>query len=213
LDELGTFLDQRHGDNYAVLNLSNKGRNVIDYSKFHNSVVEFQPYSRTDITDDTPGLGEVFRACYCLRFFLEWGPETVVAAHCNNGVYRTGFVLAAFLVYIGQFDSIAEALAFFSKKRLQGHINTAVAAECGDEDGSAISIASRMMPSWRFLMQQLDKVMRQPPSLPKAFKLAYIIINAPGLARTSDDTDPVVQIFEVGDLADSDSSWAIRAQQ
>lgn len=131
---------------------------------------------------------------------------------CNNGVYRTGFILAAFLVYMGQFESMGAALAFFSRKRLEGHINADVAASAGgaadDEGGDAaaaaaasydpsMSIFHRMMPTWRFLAGQLDKAFREPASLPKAFRLEHIIIHAPGLKRPSDDNDPVVQILEV----------------
>lgn len=248
--ELGAFLEQKHGDTFLVCNLSNKNRTQIDYTRFRNSVVEFAPFTRPDLVDDTPAIGEVFRACYCLKFFLEWGPETVLVVHCNNGVFRSGFLLAAFLCYMKQASSMSEALAFFSTKRLEGHINEEVAAsgatglEDGDEaggsaivggeaggaesilaglgvnvggasgggagggggggggvgstfgSGSALSIGSRMMPSWRFLARQIDHLMSGPAALPKAMKLAFIILNAPGLMRPGDDNDPVVQIFE-----------------
>lgn len=52
-----------------------------------------------------------------VQFWLEWGPETIAVLHCNNGIYRTGFILACFLVYVGQFRTIAEALAFFTGQR------------------------------------------------------------------------------------------------
>lgn len=78
--EMAAFLGQKHSDEYLLLNLSNKNRTSIPYSKFDNRVVEFIPYSRPDLTDDTPCMGEVFRACYCLKFWLEWGAETTVVA-------------------------------------------------------------------------------------------------------------------------------------
>lgn len=78
--EMAAFLGQKHSDAYLLLNLSNKNRTSIPYSKFDNRVVEFIPYSRPDLTDDTPCMGEVFRACYCLKFWLEWGAETTVVA-------------------------------------------------------------------------------------------------------------------------------------
>lgn len=130
-------------------------------------------------------------------------------------MYRTGFILAAFLVYMGQFESMGAALGFFSRKRLEGHINADVAASAGGGGGGAgddggeggapaaasydpsMSIFARMMPTWRFLAGQLDRAFREPPSLPKAYRLEHIIIHAPGLKRPSDDNDPVVQILEV----------------
>lgn len=87
--EMAAFLTQKHSDAYLLLNLSNKNRTSIPYSKFDNRVVEFIPYSRPDLTDDTPCLGEVFRACYCLKFWLEWGAETTVVAVSTSPV-RTG---------------------------------------------------------------------------------------------------------------------------
>lgn len=61
IDELAAYLDGRHPDNYVVFNLSNKTRATLDYGRFHNAVEEYQPYSRTDITDDTPAMGQMFR--------------------------------------------------------------------------------------------------------------------------------------------------------
>lgn len=67
---LGQHLDLKYSDNYLVVNLSNKNRNKIDYTRFHNSVLEFQPFSRSDLSDDTPGMGQVFRICYALKVRL-----------------------------------------------------------------------------------------------------------------------------------------------
>jgi len=61
IDALAGYLDARHADSYTVFNLSNKGRAQLDYGRFHNAVCEFQPYSRTDLTDDTPAMGQIFR--------------------------------------------------------------------------------------------------------------------------------------------------------
>lgn len=148
---------------------------------------------------------------------------------CNNGVYRTGFILAAFLVYMGQFDSMGAALAFFSRKRLEGHINADVAASAGggagDDGGEggapaaaaasydpSMSIYHRMMPTWRFLAGQLDRAFREPASLPKAYRLEHIIIHAPGLKRLSDDNDPVVQILEVSHTCELAHSSRVQLQ-
>lgn len=117
IDELAAYLDKKIGENYLVYNLSNKNRNMIDYSKFHNSVVEFQPFSRSDVVDDTPAMGQIFRICYSLKFWFDWGPETAAVLHCNTGVLRTGFILACYMVYIGEADSVEQALQMFSRAR------------------------------------------------------------------------------------------------
>lgn len=41
-----------------------------------SQVQEFQPFSRVDMTDETPAIGQVFRILYTLKFFLEWDPAT-----------------------------------------------------------------------------------------------------------------------------------------
>lgn len=63
-------------------------------------------------------MGQVFRICYTLQFWLSWDAATVAVLHCNTGVLRTGFIVACFLVYTGQLKSIEEALEFFSSRRL-----------------------------------------------------------------------------------------------
>jgi hypothetical protein len=49
-------------------------------------VLEFQPYSPAGVVDDAPAFGQVFRILYTLKFWLEWGPETIAVLHCNTGV-------------------------------------------------------------------------------------------------------------------------------
>jgi hypothetical protein len=56
---------------------------------------------------------------------------------------------------------------------------------------------ARLLPSWRFLMNQIDKHMHGPPALPKVWRLNYVVVNAPGLSRPSDKDFPVLQLFEV----------------
>lgn len=117
IDAMAAHLDRVIGEHYVVFNLSNKNRNLIDYGKFHNAVLEFQPYSRSDLADDTPAMGQVFRACYALAFWHAWGHETQAVLHCNTGVLRTGFMVACYLVYTGACNSVEQGLHMFASKR------------------------------------------------------------------------------------------------
>ena len=178
--DLVKFLDSKCGGDYLMFNLSNKNRNTINYSQFKNQVLEFLPYCPAGVVDDAPAFGQVFRIMYALKFWMEWGPETVAVLHCNNGIFRTGFIIACFLVYSGVHSTIKEALAAISAKRL------------GDE-----TLADKFYPSWRFLIAQLDEHLAAPPSIPKVLKLSYIILSMPGLSRSGEHRRyPTVQIYQ-----------------
>ncbi len=190
--ELAAWLEQQAGgDNYVVFNLSTKGRNEVDYGAFKNAVVEFQPYSRVDIIDETPSLGQLFRVIYALKFFAAWDPATLLVLHCNTGIQRTGFILAAFLAYDGVHPTMEAALAAISAARL------------GEGGGS---VAEDFLPSWRYLMAHVDKTLRAPPSLPRVHALSHIVLALPTLrARGRPGSLPIVQLF-AGPKAVFDSS-------
>jgi hypothetical protein len=63
--------------------------------------------------------------------------------------------------------------------------------------GEGTDVVSLLLPSWRFLLRQMERHLRQPPSLPRVHRLHYIVVDAPGLTRDSDKGFPVVQIYEV----------------
>jgi hypothetical protein len=186
--ELAKVLSKKHGNNYVVFNLSNKTRSSIDYSKFNtNQVVEFTPYSRQDVTDEIPAIGQIYRFCYAMSFWMAWGPETVAVIHCNDGIGRTGFYLAAYNVYSGMFKSLDSALADFGAKR------------CEDP-----RFAESYPASWKYLLTSLGRLLSGKVVLPKALSLDFIVIKAEGLiSRSPEFPDPrnprhwpQVQIYE-----------------
>jgi hypothetical protein len=140
---------------------------------------EYQPYSRVDITDETPAMGQVFRILYTMKFWLEWDASTVLVLHCNTGVMRTGFVLAAYLAYSGEQQSMDAALNFFSEARI------------GDA-----SLRDRMLPSWRYLLREMDRHLREPPSLPRVHALSYVVCALGSLRGYLNDDYPTVQLYQ-----------------
>lgn len=60
-----------------------------------------------------------------------------------------------------------------------------------------MSLFERFMPSWRYLITQIERHMHMPAALPKVWRLNYIILNAPGLSKPTDLEFPAVQIYEV----------------
>lgn len=68
------------------------------------------------------------------------------------------------------------------------------------EPDDVAGFTARLLPSWRFLMNQIDRHMHGPPALPKVWRLNYVVVNAPGLSRPTDKDFPVLQLFEVRQL-------------
>lgn len=110
----------------------------------------------------------------------------MVCLHCNTGVMRTGFVLAAYLAYTGEQPSVEAALSYFSNART------------GDP-----GLRDRMLPSWRYLLAALDRHLRGPASLPRVHGLSYLVMDLGSLRGYLADAHPVVQIYQVsnGQLA------------
>jgi hypothetical protein len=187
--ELAGWLKQQAGEetNYVAVNLSGKSRSTVDYTPLANSVVEFAPYSRHDVVDETPAIGEVFRVIYALKFLLHTEPATLLALHCNSGIQRVGFVLACFLAYEGAHPSVHAALDAFGEARLGA--------------GGGAALRDSFLPSWRYLLGHVDALLRAPAaSLPSAHTLSYIVLSLPILAakaRAAASTrHPVVQLYE-----------------
>lgn len=117
MGELAKYLDKKHPGDYLVFNLSNKNRNVLDYGRLGNQVLEFQPQAPLGYVDDAPGINQTFRIVYTLAFWLAWDAGTVAVLHCNKGIHRSGFVVAAYLLFSGAATSFEDGLAQFSAKR------------------------------------------------------------------------------------------------
>ena len=163
---LSQFLNNRYTDSstYALFNLSTKGRDSIDYTLFRNQVVEFPPVTRADLTDETPGLGEISRFIYSLKLWLTWDESTIAVLFCNTGVQRS-CVFAALYQYYNNYNGDISALdRVFSIARIRESIGMAQLT---------------LRPSWTTLIAFAEKEFRlsNPPSLPKPFSLSHVVVN------------------------------------
>ena len=195
---LAAWLDQKHGGDYLVVNLSNKNRNNIDYGRLGNSVLDFQPFSPPWIVDDAPAFSQTWRIIYSLHFWLAWGSDNVAVLHCNTGVFRSGFIVAAFLMYEGLVGSMEEGLAKFAAARGEAANAPVLLTPWGDTHPEPpLSFAARMYPSWRYLGGAFDASARAPAAVPKAWLCPFLIFALPGLTNaTSSEAMPIVQLLE-----------------
>lgn len=49
--------------------------------------------------------------------YLQEDPKNVAVVHCVGGKGRTGTVIVCYLVYIGMFQTVKEAMEYFTQKR------------------------------------------------------------------------------------------------
>ena len=166
---LSQFLNNRYTDSstYALFNLSTKGRDSIDYNLFRNQVVEFPPVTRADLTDETPGLGEISRFIYSLKLWLMWDEATIAVLFCNTGVQRSAVFYALYQHYNNKNNSNLDLSALdrvFSIGRIRESIGLPPLS---------------LRPSWTTLIAFAEKEFRmnKPPSLPKPFLLSHVVVN------------------------------------
>eukprot|EP01087_Luapelamoeba_hula_P006811 TRINITY_DN1690_c0_g1_i1.p1 TRINITY_DN1690_c0_g1~~TRINITY_DN1690_c0_g1_i1.p1 ORF type:complete len:621 (-),score=84.67 TRINITY_DN1690_c0_g1_i1:293-2155(-) len=109
IDQVARFFDKYHRGHFCIYNLSGE---EYDYSKFHNSVVDF------GFPDHgTCPLEFLEKICKAMKKYLLEAPDNIIVVHCLAGRGRTGTIIAAFLIYAGMFDDGYKALEFFAKQR------------------------------------------------------------------------------------------------
>ena len=75
IDDVASFLDERHKNHYMIVNLSEINYN---YAKFHNNVVDF------GFPDHhAPQLHMLFIICKGLQEWMDKDPQNVLAVHCK----------------------------------------------------------------------------------------------------------------------------------
>jgi hypothetical protein len=208
---LSKFLNTRYSDSstYALFNLSTKGRDSIDYTVFRNQVIEFPPITRSDLTDETPSLGEISRFIYSLKLWLTWDEGTIAILFCNTGVHRSSVFAALYLHYDNNINNsnMSALERVFSIGRIRESLGLCHLS---------------LRPSWTTLITFAEKELRFtiPPSLPKPYSLTYVVMNLPVLkaylfsknehtnsSRTYHSFDPdrhclpIVQLFAGAKLA------------
>ena len=121
------MLDKYHKGHYMVYNLCSE--RTYDPSLFHGQV------RHTPFDDhNAPPLSLLIEVCRSIEAFLDADDDNVVAVHCKAGKGRTGMrlrecfemqilhicagtVIAAFLLYNGDFTNAADSLNYFGMAR------------------------------------------------------------------------------------------------
>ena len=190
IDVLSAALTRAHGTDWLLWNLSSKTSADMSYPALGNAVIEWQPYSRGGLRDNTPALGQVLRFVHALAFWFAWGPTTVAVLTCDDGIMRSGFFAAACLAVSGG-GGFAAALEKVSTIRL----------------GAPAVLAAALPPSWRFLATGLDTLAALPRALPRSYALGHIVLRLPRLKAMLDGGAPNlprvprVQLWEAARLA------------
>ena len=109
INDVSNFLNERHGTNYRVLNLSGQ---KYDNSKFNNQVSEYRL-----VDHHAPSLLILFKICKEMHDFLMSDVSNIIVVNCRAGKGRTGTVICCYLLYSGRFTNVEDAFYYYSKKR------------------------------------------------------------------------------------------------
>lgn len=110
MQDVANFLQDRHGDNYRVVNTSSR---TYDYSKFGDRVVDVEWPNHHPC--------RFYYFCRLVletaRVLVETGPETVVVVHCLGGKGRTGSLIGCLLQMAGKRATIEQCNDYYGSKR------------------------------------------------------------------------------------------------
>lgn len=109
LQEVTRMLRSKHGDNYLVLNLSEKR---YDLARLNRKVLDVGwPELHA------PPLDKVCAICKAQESWLQGHPHHVVVIHCRGGKGRIGVVIASYMHFTNVFASADQALDRFAMKK------------------------------------------------------------------------------------------------
>lgn len=111
--QIAAFLHQYHPNHFMIFNLSQL---EYDKDKFDNNVMLMGWPDHHN-----PTLDLLFSIVKTMHAWLHSDPNNVVAVHCLAGKGRTGTVIVCYLLYIGMFETVREALEYFAMKRTSSH--------------------------------------------------------------------------------------------
>jgi len=106
---IAQFLGKYHHGRFMIFNLSQL---TYGEDKFENNVM-----SMGWPDNHNPPLDLLFTIIKTMHAWLSSSADNVVAVHCLAGKGRTGTVIVCYLLYIGMFKTVREALEYFAMKR------------------------------------------------------------------------------------------------
>ncbi|XP_063260608.1 tensin-3 isoform X5 [Prinia subflava] len=109
LQEVTQMLKSKHGDNYLVLNLSEKR---YDLAKLNPKIMDV---GWPDL--HAPLLDKVCTICKAMESWLDNDPQHVVVIHCRGGKGRIGVVISSYMHFTNVSASADQALDRFAMKK------------------------------------------------------------------------------------------------
>ena len=109
ITDVANFLNERHGNNYVLINLSEKS---YDSTNFKGIVVDYQ------MVNNKPDLIKIFQICEKVYDYLNRDIFNTIALECKEGKSLVGVVICCFFLYIKKFKYLDDAFNYYSYKRL-----------------------------------------------------------------------------------------------
>ncbi|XP_059584543.1 tensin-3 isoform X5 [Alligator mississippiensis] len=129
LQDVTRMLKSKHGDNYLVLNLSEKRYDLAKLNPknwpflvihFHFNVSLFQQKIIMDVgwpDLHAPPLDKLCTICKAMESWLNSDPQHVVVIHCRGGKGRIGVVISSYMHFTNVSASADQALDRFAMKK------------------------------------------------------------------------------------------------
>ncbi|KAI7887519.1 phosphatases II [Lichtheimia hyalospora FSU 10163] len=105
------FLDTRHKNHYKVYNL--RSEKQYRHELFEDATVVLFGFD----DHQAPPFDMLVQFCKDAKAWLDQDTSNVVVIHCKAGKGRTGTMIAALLLYLGQATSADEAMRLYGTKR------------------------------------------------------------------------------------------------
>lgn len=109
VETVATFLDEQHGKNYIIFNLTSRQYNV---ARFSNRVAQSGWPSQ-----GVPRLHVLLFTCNQIIKWLHKSPQNVAIIHCNDGRQQSALAVCALFIMCTVFTKAEDALYFFNSKR------------------------------------------------------------------------------------------------
>ena len=122
VDDVSTFLKERHGEHFIILNLSGI---KYDGKKFLGNVIDYDNWP----DHHSPPIELLFSLIEKMHSFLLADPNNVIAIHCNAGKGRTGTLICCYLLFSGRFKNLNDAFDYYSLKRFDKGLGVSHASQ------------------------------------------------------------------------------------
>ena len=109
LEDVADFLNQKHKNNYLILNVSGYKYQIEKFNK----VIESNDW----LDHHSPPFEILFELIEIIHNYLLEDINHVIVINCNAGKGRTGTLICCYLLFSGRFNKISDVFAYYSLKR------------------------------------------------------------------------------------------------